>query len=99
MFDPTHLYYELEWLDIPMHVLGGVGVASLVLSVVLYKHKKVSLLGVVVMYTVVAVMWELYEYVKDLLDMRVWNGWVDTGADYINGAVGAIIAYIFAKKS
>ena len=37
LFEPTYLYYEIWWLDIPMHILGGMGVASLTYSVFLYK--------------------------------------------------------------
>jgi hypothetical protein len=25
LFEPMYLYYELPWLDIPMHVLGEMG--------------------------------------------------------------------------
>jgi hypothetical protein len=33
IFNPTYLYYEIVWLDIPMHIFGGFGVASLTWAV------------------------------------------------------------------
>ena len=98
IFDPTNLYYEFVWLDIPMHFLGGVGVASFFNSIASFKKKKMSLLSVLFLYLVVALMWELYEFAKDILNLAPGNGWVDTIADLINGAVGATVAYFFSKK-
>ena len=99
IFDPTNLYYELSWLDIPMHVLGGFGVASFVIAVATYGKQKLSLVQVFILYICVAVAWELYEIVKDVfVYTRVWNGWSDTLSDVANGAVGAVAAYFFYKK-
>lgn len=98
VFDPTHLYYELPWLDIPMHVLGGFGVVSLVLAVARYKKYKVSLTTALLLYLCVAVGWELYEFGHDLLRHSEWNGWSDTISDIINGAIGGTVAYFLLKK-
>jgi hypothetical protein len=98
IFDPTHLYYEIWWLDIPMHVLGGFGVASLVSATYSYFGKKVSLWEIFIWYTLVAISWELYEYAHDLARGQEWNGWLDTSADYINGVFGTAIAYFLMKR-
>lgn len=98
IFDPIHLYYELKWLDIPMHLLGGFGVASLVSALYAYFGKQVSLGKLLVAYTLVAIAWELYEYAHDILINRTWNGWLDTIGDYINGGIGVAIAYRLMKK-
>ena len=99
IFDPTNLYYELPWLDIPMHVLGGFGVASFVLAVATYGKQKLSLTHVLILYMCVAVAWELYEIVKDVfVYTRVWNDWPDTLSDVINGAIGAVVAFFLIKK-
>lgn len=98
IFDPTHLYYELRWLDIPMHIMGGFGVASLVSAVLTYMGRPVSFFHIFLSYTVVAFVWELYEYVNDLASYTDWNGWFDTTKDYINGLIGAGIAYLFIRK-
>lgn len=98
VFDPTHLYYELPWLDIPMHILGGFGVASFVAAFLSYNGKKVSYTKLFIAYGVVAVAWELYEYVHDLMLVREWNGWFDTIKDLTDGALGMSLFYWFNKK-
>ncbi len=99
IFDPTHLYFELPWLDIPMHVFGGFGVAAFVLAVATHGKQKLSLTQVLILYLCVAITWELYEFVKDVLIHKVaWNGWSDTLFDIFNGAVGATVAFLFLKK-
>lgn len=98
IFDPTHLYFELPWLDIPMHILGGFGVASFVISIATYGKQKLSLTHVFILYLCVAVTWELYEFAHDLLRGTVWNGWPDTIKDLFDGAVGATTAFFLLKK-
>ena len=99
VFDPTHLYYELPWLDIPMHILGGFGVASLTAAILTYRGKKVSLMSLFIAYSIVAVSWELYEYAKDLMTRDKWNGWYDTSKDLFDGALGVVVLYWFSKGS
>lgn len=98
VFDPSYLYFELPWLDIPMHVMGGFGVASLAAAILSYKKYSISYWKLFVIYVVVAVSWELYEYVKDIMEIRDWNGWIDTLSDCINGAIGVSVAYLFVRK-
>lgn len=99
LFDPMHLYYEIWWLDIPMHILGGLGVASLASSLHLYFLKtRISFLNLFLAYTAVAILWEVYEYAHDLVTYREWNGWLDTIKDYLDGLLGALIAYKFLMK-
>jgi hypothetical protein len=99
IFEPSHLYFELPWLDIPMHVIGGLGVAVFVTAIATHGKQKLSLTQVLILYLCVALVWELYEFVKDVVIQKVeWNGWSDTLADIFNGGVGAIVAYLFLKK-
>lgn len=98
VFDPTHLYYEIPLLDVPMHFLGGFGVASLALSIAAYKKYPLKLSQVFVAYLFVAVAWELYEFIVDMVRVAPWNGWSDTLSDIVNGGVGAWVAYFFLKK-
>ncbi len=99
VFDPTRLYFELPWLDIPMHVLGGFGVASFVIAVATYGKQKFSLVQVLLLYLCVAVVWESYEFAHDLIRGHVWNGWHDTLWDTINGGIGATVAFFVLKKN
>ena len=98
IFEPTDLYYDLKWLDIPMHIMGGFGVASLVSSIYAYFDRKVSFRQLFIFYTIVAVAWELYEYIHDLVSYREWNGWLDTMKDLVDGFIGTVIAYLFIRK-
>jgi hypothetical protein len=98
IFEPTHLYYELRWLDIPMHIMGGFGVASLSAAVYAYFDKKVSFWRLFLIYSVVAFIWEAYEYAQDIVTYTNWNGWFDTAKDYIDGIIGMSLAYFFIRK-
>ncbi len=98
VFEPTYLYYELWWLDIPMHILGGVGVVSLANAIFVYKGTKVSYWKLLVSFLVIAFIWEMYEYINDIVSYRDWSGWVDTLKDTIDGIVGMSITYLFIRK-
>lgn len=81
-----------------MHIMGGFGVASLVMSVASYRKQTFSLATVILLYLCVAVGWELYEVARDIAREVAWNGWTDTIADVINGGIGASVAYYLLKK-
>ncbi len=98
VFEPTYLYYELPWLDIPMHIMGGFGVASLASAILAYFNKPVSFWKLFFAYTALAVAWELYEHVKDIVTYSEMNGVFDTAQDYVNGIIGMGIAYLFVRK-
>jgi hypothetical protein len=98
IFDPTYLYYEIPWLDIPMHIMGGFGVTSLSLAIATYKKKKMSYTSVLLLYLAVAVGWEVYEFASDTINNMSWNGWPDTLSDIFNGGLGASVAYYLLKK-
>ena len=98
IFDRSNLYYELPWLDIPMHVLGGFGVASLAYAIGAYRHSHVTFRAVILFYVVIALGWELYEVWKDVSGGHMWNGWSDSISDFINGLIGVVGAYYLLKK-
>lgn len=98
IFEPTHLYYEIKWLDIPMHIMGGFGVASLVSSIYSYKGKSVSFWTLFFTYTAVAITWEVYEYIRAVMTYSETSGIVDTIKDYIDGLIGMSLAYSLIRK-
>ena len=98
VFVPANLYYEINWLDIPMHILGGLGVASLAVSVLKYLKIEITFWKVIVPFFVIAILWEVYEYVYSLYGTYVWGGWFDTIKDIIDGFIGAYISFYFSKK-
>lgn len=93
------MYYEIWWLDIPMHILGGVGVASLAYSVFSYKKIKTSYKNLIVAFLVIAFVWEVYEYILDKNIYDTVSDYLDTVWDTINGIIGVSIAYLFIKKA
>jgi hypothetical protein len=94
-----YLYYEIWWLDIPMHMLGGLGLALFFISVSQIRGRNVSYLSILLSVFVIAIAWEVYEYVYGVLGIQEWNGWFDTIKDIIDGLVGGSIAYWLHKKS
>ena len=99
LFIPTNLYYELWWLDIPMHIMGGFGVAFLVGSILSYKGIKVSYTKLFITYIIVSIAWEIYEYIYNTSFGRDWSGWLDTIKDLVDGIIGMSICYLFIRKN
>lgn len=105
VFDPSYLYYELWWLDIPMHIMGGFGVASLTGAILSYRGIKVSYTKLFLIYLSVAVAWEIYEHMHNIRVMGAWYGLrtpqadiLDTIKDLFDGFLGMIISYLFIRK-
>lgn len=98
VFEPAYLYYELWWLDIPMHIIGGFGVTLLAGAILSYKRMNISYVRLFIIYIIVAVSWEIYEYTHDLIVMNEWNGWIASIKDLTVGFIGMSIAYLFVKK-
>ena len=67
VFEPTNLYYELPWLDIPMHIWGGFLIGLLIISLSFYnktlKNKQFFFLALFL----VMVIWEVYEYQRGVI--------------------------------
>ena len=97
VFDPAYLYSELLWLDIPMHVIGGFGIASLSAAILSYKGIRVSYMKLFLAYMMVAIAWESYEYIKDVILPRPWGGWYDSIKDIFDGIVGSWFFWLFYK--
>lgn len=98
VFDPAYLYYEIWWLDIPMHVMGGFGIAALAGAFFTYRGIKVSYWKLFIAYLIAAVTWEMYEYVYNAMSFGGLSEWFDTMKDIIDGWIGMSIAYLFIRK-
>lgn len=98
VFEPLNLYYELPWLDIPMHLLGGFGVAWFFIALLSVLKRSYTMRVVLLLTLVVAISWEIFERLLDLFAIREWGGWLDTLTDLLNGIIGALAAYkVFSK--
>jgi hypothetical protein len=99
VFDPLNLFYEITWLDIPMHIFGGLLLAALYIYSSEYKNdsrkfKLPKIKNILFFVVLVSAFWEVYEYIMDLSSYRIWNGWLDTISDFINALAGACVAYL-----
>lgn len=99
VFTPMHLFYEIWWLDIPMHILGGALVALLALSIFKYQNKEISFVKIAIFVIVVGILWEIYEYSMYYFFNYDWNGVFDTAKDLFDDLIGASLVYLFNKKS
>ena len=98
IFEPSYLYYELTWLDIPMHVLGGMGVGALASAIALHRNKKIVLVEMILFFAGIALAWEVYEYARGVMEYDEIGDYIDTLADTVNGLLGVIAAYVIVKK-
>lgn len=98
IFEPTYLYYEIWWLDIPMHILGGAGIYFFVYSIFSYKNKNTSFKKVIFYTIVICLIWEMYEYLRGANMYLDLSDYLDSVKDLINGIIGGAIAFFFVKK-
>lgn len=93
------LYWRFWWLDMPVHVLGGV-VAGLGLFVVrdlrlVRSYQQVKLWQVLLLVLILSLFWEVYE---NLIGRTVLaTARFDTFLDLLMGQVGGAIAYFVAQ--
>ncbi len=103
LFEKINLYYELWWLDIPMHIFGGFLFALLFIYFSIYKkssskYLSINYKNILLFVLFIGVIWEVYEYLHDIMRDQVWRGWTDTIKDLCNDMFGASIAYIIKRK-
>ncbi len=105
VFDPAYLYYEIWWLDIPMHIMGGFGIATLTGAMLSYRGIKVSYAKLFVVYILIALAWEGYEHILNYINLGTWYGQRlpvvdvrDSVKDLFDGFIGMSIAYLFVRK-
>ncbi len=92
----AHWYWTYRWLDIPMHIFGGVTLATLFVGILPANSRMQLLLLLVFAF----VGWEIFEYFFDLTVTRSGTEyWIDTVADFCNDAFGALIVYLIARKT
>ena len=100
--DRDSLYFKIWWLDILMHLWGGVCVAlTALVAYQVYPRTvdQISLwIGVVLVVLVVGSFWELYEVALNNLYNIDRFDLVDMISDLINDTLGALAALFISKK-
>ena len=87
----TYLYWRFVWLDVPVHFVGGLAIAMLLIGV-LQTFRPVAFLLLIV---VAIAGWEVFEFV--IQTQREANFVFDSSLDVLMGALGALVAYILAR--
>ena len=101
--DQFNLYHYLWWLDILMHMLGGLWVALFGLityyhSPLLKRKDRSSFFAVALALALtmcIGLLWELFEFGVNHSIALSDNDLADTLGDFVNDMVGAIVASVF----
>jgi hypothetical protein len=99
VFEPMDLYFILPNLDIPMHILGGFAFGLFFISIFEYRSYKFTLLNIMLLVLFVGIVWEVYEWVSDIINLRTYGGWVDTVKDIFDDMLGAYLSFKICQKS
>ncbi|MFH0857739.1 MAG: hypothetical protein V1848_03260 [Candidatus Magasanikbacteria bacterium] len=103
-----HIYNLFPFFDIPMHFLGGlfIGISGWRGLQVLEKKKYIKVKQFVLSWIIIvcfvgtiAVLWEFYEYIWDVIfPTQFQAGLKDTMGDLFFGLLGGIFSVLFRKK-
>ncbi len=93
VFEPANLYYELPWLDIPMHIWGGFLIGLLITAVSFYNKTFKSKQFFFITIFLVMVVWEVYEYQRGVIVYDGLFDYFDTLKDLVFGFLGGYVAY------
>ncbi len=84
-------YWTYRWLDIPMHLLGGFALGSLLIAFLFRFRPGYYIAGMLC----IAIGWEVFE--ASLGIQQPADYVLDTVSDILNDTIGASIAYILAR--
>ena len=93
------LYWNIWWLDIPMHAYGGMIVALgffALRDLRLFPNTLLKFFPVLFLVLLVALAWEAYEFLIDMPE--IGNYYVDTGIDLCMGLLGGAIGFVVGNN-
>lgn len=97
-----YLYWNVVWLDIPIHFLGGCVIALglyTLRDLGLFPNKFLKLIPVIGLVFCIAVVWEVWETLAHIVDFSVMKDYyIDTAIDMVMGIIGGIIGYLVGKS-
>lgn len=92
------LYWRFPWVDVPMHVLGGVW-AGLCASWILARNGASAPLAWCFAFALaLGIAWELFEYSEGIVMSRHLSYTADTAKDIAMDLAGAALGWLFARK-
>jgi len=96
-------YWELTWLDMVTHTLGGLWVALAALWLAYFSGvsqfkfpRKRMLLVAVGSALVVGILWEVFEVIVAVPTEQ--NYYLDTATDILLDSIGGFVVYVIAQK-
>jgi uncharacterized membrane protein YjdF len=90
-------YYYYPNFDIIMHLLGGLSITTLAISI-LKSSKMDTTLNIFIVIICISILWEYVEFTIGR-NILISNGFlIDTATDLLMDALGGIIAYICFHK-
>jgi len=101
-----YLYWTYRWLDIPVHIVAGAGVALATLWFLTFferfltinRYKTKILFAVLVVILFVGIIWELFELWGGITYLDDHGYRFDTIKDLVDDTIGAMIVYGFFIK-
>ena len=93
---PFNFYLEYKWLDVPMHILGSFLFTNLFINII--KSKYINFRNILIFILFIGISWELLEYIKDVINLNNFPGWLDTFKDLFDDVLGAYAAFRFYKN-
>jgi len=95
------LYWKYTWLDIPMHILGGIIVVFAFLLALKYlvrlPRRYSSLLPTLATVLFIGLLWELFE-IKIGIPLYEENFEIDLAGDLLMDIVGGVIGYYVGSR-
>jgi hypothetical protein len=99
---PRHWYYLYPGFDIPMHIVGGMGLAFSIYWILatFFPRLKTSFWSIILLTFMAGLAWELFEAINDIAGAPVGTTkyYFDFIKDLVNDTLGAIIASFLLKK-
>ncbi len=97
-----YLYWTVTWFDMIMHFLGGLFVALFFFSIFAFLKSRLPYMEKLVLGLIfsilVGLVWEYYEVIVGVTDLREAGYWSDTGMDIVMDTLGAIVGVFYAHK-
>ncbi|MCF7865464.1 MAG: hypothetical protein K9M11_03090 [Candidatus Pacebacteria bacterium] len=92
-----YLYWTYKWVDVPMHILGGIMAGLFTLVFLRYLSLKETLLYTFIGVMAVGISWEILEVYFRVDTLNFWY-WIDTVKDLLDDTIGGFISIYIWKK-
>jgi len=101
------LYFYYNWLDIPVHFLGGIWVSATALWLILSKeyfsslrtNRRLLLLTLFSSALFIGLLWEAFEYVFGIAVLNPANYVPDTIKDLFTDVLGSLFLYVYYVRT